>query len=135
MNTLSDFWSYLFICCCYGVVLGYIVWEHFRVKNKCQQTGAFMSMLRGIFYILVIALLWKIEANIQITKVVFSSYYGTPYPLTGTEPKPELMYPLTKSVLVNESAAIRVPLRKPESLGYVETQGDSEQATKKEGGK
>ncbi|WBJ97233.1 hypothetical protein [Shewanella sp. MTB7] len=94
-----------------------------------------MNILHGIFYILVIALLWKIEANIQITKVVFSSYYGTPYPLTGTAPKPESMYPLTKSVLVNEPSADLTPLRKPDPLGYVKEHGDSQQATKKEGGK
>ena len=57
------------------------------------------------------------------------------YPLTGTEPKHEPMYPLTKSVLVNELSADLTPLRKPDSLGYVETQSDCEQPTKNKGGK
>ncbi|GGI71984.1 hypothetical protein GCM10007978_07390 [Shewanella hanedai] len=79
----------------------------------------------------------NIMLQATIEKPLTSSQYtkAPSYPLTGTEPKPEPMYPLTKSVLVNEPSADLTPLRKPDSLGYVETQSDSEQSTNNKGGK
>jgi hypothetical protein len=95
-----------------------------------------MNTLYKIYFIMLCCLYGFIICHsIWDALTSYKSRKKAQSPLTGTEPKPEPMYPLTKSVLVNESAAIRVPLHKPDSLGYVKALGNSELATKKEGGK